>query len=165
VRRFNLRSLSFGSDDEAWVNVPVEVDEFSIGGQAYEVEEGVVDLDLTVGRVGERYTLVGRLETVLLGPCQRCLGPARIPVAADGREVALRGESEGAEDEDSSYIGGWELAADRWVRDLIGSNLPIKLLCREGCLGLCPVCGADLNTAGPDHAHDSEQDFMGDPAG
>jgi uncharacterized protein len=154
VRRFNLRSLAFGRGDEAWVGLPVDVDEFSFGGQAYEVEDGVVDLDLTVGRVGERYMLVGRLETTLLGPCQRCLGPARIPVSAEGREVALRGDSEGTEADDDPYVHGWDLAADRWVRDLIAAALPVKLLCREDCRGLCPVCGVDLNVAGEEHRHD-----------
>jgi uncharacterized protein len=157
VRRLNLRSLSFGRADETWVGLPVEVDEFSFGGQEYGVEGGIVDLDLTVSRVGERLTLVGRLDTTLVGPCQRCLEPARIEVSADGREVALRGESEGVEEEDSPYVHGWVLAADLWVRDLIGSALPVKLLCRADCWGLCPVCGVDLNEAGPEHGHDEPQ--------
>jgi uncharacterized protein len=154
VRRFNLRSLSFSAHDEAWVGLPVEVDEFSFGGQEYRVEGGIVDLDLSVSRVGERLTLAGRLDASLVGACQRCLGPARIEVSADGLEVALRGESEGVEEEDSPYVHGWVLAADAWVRDLIGSELPVKLLCREDCRGLCPVCGADLNEAGSRHRHD-----------
>ncbi len=157
MRRFDLRSLHFGPDDEAWVDLPVDVDEYSFGGQEYAVEGGMADLDLTVGRVGERFTLVGRVSTAIVGPCQRCLGPARIEVFAEGREVALSGESEGADDEDSLYVHGWGLDADRWVRDLVASVMPVKLLCREDCLGLCPVCGADLNEVGPDHRHGPEE--------
>ena len=36
---------------------------------------------------------------------------------------------------------------------LIAEALPVKLLCRDDCRGLCPVCGADLN-ADPDHRHE-----------
>lgn len=32
------------------------------------------------------------------------------------------------------------------VRDEIGLSLPLTPLCQEGCAGLCPTCGNDLNT-------------------
>jgi len=32
------------------------------------------------------------------------------------------------------------------------------VLCRDDCAGLCPVCGADLNAAGPDHSHQPQPD-------
>jgi uncharacterized protein len=38
------------------------------------------------------------------------------------------------------------------IRDAIGVELPFSPLCREDCLGLCPVCGADRNSEGcPGH--------------
>jgi len=155
VRRFNLRTLPFGPDDEAWVGLPVDVDAFVLGGETYEVEGDSVELDLTVGRVGDRYTFVGRTEAILTGPCQRCLERARIEIVAEGRETAQRGESEGVEEGDEPYVSGWQLDVERWVRDLIGAELPTLLLCREDCRGLCPVCGADLNVD-EDHRHDDE---------
>jgi len=42
---------------------------------------------------------------------------------------------------------------DRWARDLLADALPARLLCREECRGLCPVCGANLNEAGEAHVH------------
>ena len=45
-----------------------------------------------------------------------------------------------------------------WARDALVLALPAQLLCEEDCLGLCPVCGADLNAAGPEHAHEREPD-------
>ena len=39
----------------------------------------------------------------------------------------------------------------RWRR-------PRKVLCREDCAGLCPVCAADLNEAGPEHRHERAPD-------
>jgi uncharacterized protein len=44
------------------------------------------------------------------------------------------------------------------VRDAIALAGPAKVLCREDCAGLCPVCAADLNEAGPDHSHETAPD-------
>ena len=32
------------------------------------------------------------------------------------------------------------------LRQYLLTDEPLKVLCREDCLGLCPECGADLNT-------------------
>jgi uncharacterized protein len=32
------------------------------------------------------------------------------------------------------------------------------VLCREDCAGLCPICAADLNEAGPEHHHERPAD-------
>jgi uncharacterized protein len=46
----------------------------------------------------------------------------------------------------------------RWARDALALALPAQLVCREDCAGLCPDCGANLNTAGPEHHHDRAPD-------
>jgi uncharacterized protein len=156
VRRFNLRSLRFGPDDELRSRLPVEIDPFSFGGFEYAVEGGVVEFELYAARVGDRLTLKGSFETALVGPCQRCLGDARVPVASSGLEFVRHGDSEGGEDEAAeTYAEGFVLDVERWVRDLIGDALPLQLLCSEDCAGLCPVCGADLN-AEPEHVHEPD---------
>ena len=49
-----------------------------------------------------------------------------------------------------------DLAA--WARDAFALAVPAKVLCREDCGGLCPVCAADLNEAGPEHRHERPPD-------
>jgi uncharacterized protein len=49
-----------------------------------------------------------------------------------------------------------DLAA--WARDAFVLAVPVAVLCREDCRGLCPVCAADLNEAGSGHSHESEPD-------
>ena len=153
MRRFDLRSLRFGGASETWQRLPVDVEPFVFGGLEYAVPEGVVDLLLTAARVGDNVTLTAELEADVLGPCQRCLGDADVRVAPHGAEYVRHGESEGDDDEERGYVAGGVVDVQRWVRDLIADALPPKLLCRDDCLGLCPVCGADLN-AGPGHRHD-----------
>jgi uncharacterized protein len=45
-----------------------------------------------------------------------------------------------------------------WARDALALTLPTQILCRPECAGLCAVCGANLNEAGPDHVHEQSPD-------
>jgi uncharacterized protein len=152
VRRFDLRSLRFGAASEAWRRVPVEVAPFALGGLEYEVAGGSVGLQLTAARVGDNLTLTGEFEAIVAGSCQRCLGDADVALAIRGVEYVRHGDSEGDEDEDG-YVVSSVVDVERWVRDLIADALPLKILCRDDCLGLCALCGADLNTH-PGHRHE-----------
>ena len=153
MRSFDLRSLRFDDKNEAWRRLPVDVEPFVLGGTEYAVRDGVGGLDLQAARVGDRITLTGSFETVLQGPCERCLEPAEVPFDLSATEVARHGESEGYDDEDDEkYVRRSYLEADRWIRDLIGAEMPSQILCREECRGLCPICGANLNDE-PDHRH------------
>ncbi len=43
------------------------------------------------------------------------------------------------------------------IRDEVSLALPLVPLCKKDCLGLCPTCGTDLNTA-PCSGHADESD-------
>ena len=152
MRRFDLRSLRFGDSSETWRRLPVEVAPFVFGGLDYEVAGGDVDLLLTVARVGHELTLTAELEAALAGPCQRCLGDAEVMVTVRGVEYVRHGDFESDEDE-PGYVVASVVDVERWARDLIAEALPLQMLCRDDCLGLCAVCGADLN-AEPAHRHE-----------
>ena len=84
--------------------------------------------------------------------------PARLaePVTeVDVREVDQPG---GGEELSSPYVKGETLDLAAWARDAFALAMPAKVLCRGDCAGLCPVCAADLNEAGPDHAHEQPAD-------
>ncbi len=56
------------------------------------------------------------------------------------------------------YLEEEQLDLRAWARDALALALPTQIVCREDCLGLCPVCGENLNQAGPDHGHEREPD-------
>jgi uncharacterized protein len=104
---------------------------------------------------GGGYALRLRFDATLAGPCMRCLESAAPTFSADAREV----EQPGAGDELASpYVEHGLLDLRGWARDALALALPQQILCREDCAGLCPLCGADLNTAGPEHHHEREPD-------
>ncbi len=85
----------------------------------------------------------------------RCLKDARPTVAVDAREVDRPGEGEELE---SPYVTNETLDLAAWARDALALSAPAKVLCREDCAGLCPICAADLNEAGPEHHHERPVD-------
>lgn len=51
------------------------------------------------------------------------------------------------DDPDAEYlIEGDELDLEPMLRDEVVLSMPLRPVCREDCAGLCPTCGADLNT-------------------
>ena len=134
----------------------VALDSLEFGGQTYAVEPSVVTavLDISCMTRGG-YALRLRFDASLAGPCMRCLEPALPEVAVDAREVDQPG---GGEELSSPYLEDQILDLHAWARDALVLALPAQLLCTPACLGLCPVCGVDLNAAGPAHAHEREPD-------
>ena len=43
------------------------------------------------------------------------------------------------------YIDGYDLDVDKLVFGEILISMPGKTLCKEGCKGICLICGANLN--------------------
>jgi uncharacterized protein len=153
---FDLNGLRLSTGEGRHVQLDVALDGFELGGEAYVVEPALVGVQLDISRTTSNgYALRLRFRARLVGPCMRCLGPAVSEWAVDAREVSLPGEGDELE---SPYVEQGALDLHAWARDALALALPTQLLCRVECAGLCPVCGTDLNLAGPEHAHEREPD-------
>lgn len=101
----------------------------SVKGSVYD-RAGVVILDCVVD-----YTL----DTV----CDRCLKPLEKKFSFRVEHILVR---ETNTDSDEYIVtSGDELDLDELVIQDILLQIPSKLLCREDCKGICPICGTDLN--------------------
>jgi uncharacterized protein len=95
------------------------------------------------------------LAARVAGECARCLSEAELAISDDLMYLYVPcGLDLGKDTELASDDGFLPVEVDFWGRTLdIAAQvwesllmlLPVKLLCREDCAGLCPVCGADLN--------------------
>jgi uncharacterized protein len=122
---------------------------------------GEVGIDLARTRVhltgqllaqGHNVLLHGTLRGEIGAECQRCLSPAALPVdqplritfAPPGEETP---DSEVVDPDDIDYAHHDRDVVD--LRDVLREQLllsiPIAVLCKEDCKGLCPVCAADRN--------------------
>ena len=153
---FDLDTLSLRPGDGRSIDARVRLDGLSLGGQPYDVTGGAVDARLDVSRTLAGYALRLRFDAPLEGVCMRCMADARPVVGVDAREVDQPGD---AEELHSPYLEDGVLRLADWAHDALVLALPPKVLCREDCLGLCSICGADLNTADPEeHRHDEGGD-------
>jgi uncharacterized protein len=152
---FELGRLGLSSGEGRRLDVEVPVGDFEFGGQRYSVPGRSVDATLDVSHTTTGYSLRLRFEAALTGPCMRCLEEAGQAIAVDAREVDQPG---GGDELRSPYLREGELDLGAWARDALALALPTQIVCREDCLGLCPVCGENLNRSGPGHAHEAEPD-------
>lgn len=153
---FDLGALRLTSGEGRHLDLLVQVDPFVLGGESYAVRPDEVPVRLDVSRTtGAGYALRLRLDATLEGPCMRCLGPAAPVMSIDAREVSQPGQGDELE---SEYLERGVLDLRSWTRDALALALPDRLLCREQCAGLCPVCGTDLNVAPPGHSHEKPPD-------
>lgn len=153
---FDLSSMHLASGEGRKLELEVAIEPFMLAGEPYTVAPSLIVVRLDVSRTtGPGYALRMRFSARIEGPCMRCLEPAAPSFEVDAREVSIPGESE---ELDSPYVESEVLEIAAWARDALGLMLPATILCRADCAGLCAVCGADLNVAGPDHQHDRDPD-------
>jgi uncharacterized protein len=156
IDNFDLAGLRLTSGEGRRLDLAVRMEPFVLSDDTYQVDPPVVPVRLDVSRTtGQGYALRLRFDAALQGACMRCLEPADASFAIDAREISQPGA---AEELDSPYVAAGILDVGAWARDALALNLPRAILCRADCAGLCPVCGADLNNAGPEHQHESEPD-------
>ena len=91
----------------------------------------------------------GRATVSIEAPCARCLESARLDVAADIEEAYIRDrngdlDQQRSDDEQYTYSGHCIDLTDA-VRSALLLELPSRILCKEDCRGLCPICGVNLN--------------------
>ena len=152
---FDLGRLGLSSGEGRRLDLEVPVDDFDFGGQRYSVPGGGVQATLDVSHTTTGYSLRLRFDAALAGPCMRCLEDAGRELGVDAREIDQPG---GGEELESPYLEEEHLDLHAWARDALALALPAQIVCRDDCLGLCAVCGENLNTAGPEHAHEREPD-------
>jgi DUF177 domain-containing protein len=153
---FDLAGLRLSAGEGRRLTLEVPIEPLELGSERYTAEPHSVPVELTVSRmIGGGWALHLRFAAAVSGPCMRCLREAAPRVEVDAREVDRPG---GGEELDSPYVQAEVLDLAGWARDSFALALPAKILCREDCAGLCPVCAVDLADAGPEHHHDSAPD-------
>ena len=92
-----------------------------------------------------------RLTVVI--PCDRCLDDVKHEFVINSTKHVDLGLSDAElteELDESNFIDGYHLDVDKMLFKDILSGWPEKVLCREDCKGLCPVCGRNLTTGSCD---------------
>ena len=119
-------------------------------------------------RVSGRVLMTGSFDVTVVAPCKRCVDEVEVTVPvrfelnlvpkAPRRRDEDENEDERADSNDGESAGTFQLTdvetetfdgktidLDPIIREQVLLALPVSVLCREDCKGLCTICGQELN--------------------
>ena len=108
--------------------------------------------EFTVEALGE-IRVKGHVKVRMEGECDRCLEPTALPIDSDFELFyqpveESRGGEERVLDDGEAAMGFYEgegLELNDVLREFVLLALPMQRLCKEDCVGICPVCGQNRN--------------------
>ena len=146
--QINLSELFSSDGKEKTYTQDIEMTRFQAPDGVFEIVKKE-PVRLTVRHVGNRkLEISGNICLSLEIPCDRCLTPVKVDFDLDVESSVDMNQSEeerAADLDEQPYISGNYLDVDQLVRNELLLNLPMKVLCREDCKGICNRCGANLN--------------------
>ena len=125
-------------------------------GQLSQIDfefESPLQGEARIFKTGPSVVVQGTLRTVLRVQCVRCLKEFSSPISSTFDLTLFPMEGDGSEEEvelkgdemESEFFEGGEIRLSELACEQIFLDMPAQPLCEEGCRGLCPVCGKDLN--------------------
>lgn len=122
--------------------------ELNLGRQLLfdDLDVASVNGNLHLGRTTEGIWVRGTLAVVVDLQCVRCLVPVERELAI---ELDERFQLPPIDEEDIGEV--YPIEADHHIdlepvlREAVIVSIPMRVLCRVSCAGLCPTCGQDLN--------------------
>ena len=133
--------------------VALELDDEAPPGTDLELEAPIVGR-VTLTNVGQYVRAKGSLRTTVRMACSRCTSPVSHPLTIDIEELCVLEQMDqpavyaDLEDEDADPVPILDedlVDLGELVRQCVVVAAPSAVLCRDGCQGLCPRCGCDLN--------------------
>ena len=152
VTILNLRTLKLRSGEQFVSEREIQLEPLELAGQRYLPVPETVQAEFSITRASTGTVFELRFDNRLHGPCFRCLADAVLELPISAREYEATNPD--SDELRTPYLEDDRLDLSAWARDAIALALPLQILCRPDCAGLCPVCGKDLN-AEP-HTHDEQ---------
>lgn len=122
-----------------------------------EPHPGIDDPDITILAVrfsgeakglGGFVELNGAIECRFSAHCARCLEETERSLNVPVRVAAIEADKLADDsDPDRFPVTDGSVDLDALCFEQLAVNLPMRVLCREDCKGLCPKCGQNLNLA------------------
>ena len=116
-----------------------------------------IDVSFSMKRLQDTISIVGNIKTIANVECYRCLEVTSLPLKSEFRYTLVPGGDEkreelelSPEDMEFGYYQDDAIDLDQIIFEQIVLQIPIKVLCKDSCKGLCPHCGINLNMASCD---------------
>lgn len=144
----NLTDVLTNEDKVVSLQTEAQITEVFVGGEKYPVHL-LQPVDFVFTNMGRgRARIEGKAEFVFTASCDRCLKPVE-----EKREICFTSEvwaPDVSDDpsvyEEQPFMEGFQLNVEDLLISEIVTNWHMKILCKQDCKGICPICGRDLNT-------------------
>jgi uncharacterized protein len=162
--RVNIDEIKEGGLGRSWDVSREQLSELLAGDRAGYQARGPLHVDARLDKVERRVRIDAHAKAPLAAACGRCLGPVSLDLPVDFELTLVPADeyadAEGAEkdtstgkvagsfqsgDAEEEVYTGKVIDLDPLVREGLLLALPAYPVCKEGCKGLCPVCGANRN--------------------
>ena len=143
----NLSDVLTSEGKVETVSVPLEMTNFKsrLGNFLITKKEPVA---FTFTNIGVNKAKVeGSAELTFDTRCDRCLEEVPVTLSLQFDRIVTSPDiaTEDEEEDDLSFMEGYQLDVEAFVYHEILINWPLKVLCSDNCKGVCPVCGQNLN--------------------
>jgi len=148
VMLINLSDVLTTEGMRSTKEVPLEMTCFHNGVGEFEIlSKSKVCFTFTNVETG-RAKVKCRVRLEFRASCDRCLTDVPVILNLDSERMVLSPEAEAKEEDDADeggFMKDYQLDVEAFVQHEILVSWPTKILCKEDCKGICPVCGQDLN--------------------
>lgn len=121
------------------IDVVIAADDFEFNDT--RIDDTPIRVQLHLEALSDGIAVIGVATAQWHGECRRCLAPVH-----ESADIAIDELYQiTVTDPDAFPIEADQLMLLPMVRENILVAVPLFLLCRPDCKGLCPQCGADLN--------------------
>ncbi len=142
------------------INETLDWKGIELEGVFYPYDEPV-KVHLKAEFLQSRIRISGSVKTVVVHPCDRCLAPVYLKIDGKIDALYLPRKKRPSHFEKSVELTSLDntfdydpyeefIDVEDRIVEAILVEIPIKVLCKEDCKGLCPYCGTNLNEH-PDH--------------
>lgn len=139
----NISDLTGKKINKKEVNISFENENIIFDKEEIEFA-GPINIKGIFSMSGNIINFDGIMTTTLKLICSRCLEKFNYDTKIELHEVFSKAKDD-EEENDIIPINNDEIDISSIVEENIIMSLPIKKLCSEKCLGLCPICGTNLN--------------------
>ena len=145
--KLDLSFLLEKENETTDVTVSYDLEEIFIGGSTYQKSVSEPFSLTFYNDEGKKLYVSGSTNVSYVCPCDRCLDDVTVQIPVKlSEEFSISDDVISCDEEEGVIcIQDNELDVDVLVMNEILVNWPLKVLCKEDCKGICPVCGQNRN--------------------
>ena len=145
--KISLDKINRKETDKIDLNFSEKIDTINYCSNSYKLTSPI-NFNGKISKTNKGLYLDVNVSFTYLEACSRCLKDVEVPVEyfIQGFLVKEDFDENNFEDDDTFVYDGQNVDIVEMIEQTLDFNIPLQVLCDEDCMGLCHVCGANLNT-------------------